>query len=259
MSRIKDDSWIRENKAELDQIIAACLGLHVEASTTNEAVTPGQTATIKVEAINRCDIPVILKEVRLPNSGDSMKIDAALTSNELVTKDLSCRIPENAPYSQPYWLRKHGTLGAFAVDDQTLVGLPENPPEFPVEIVLQVNRQELRYTLDTKYRTVDPVAGEVRRPLVIAPPVFVKVADNVLVFATKQPKPVSVRVTATTGPVKGELKLAVPQVWGVDPTFVPIDLKGANAEAVATVSVSPPDDDSESTLRPIVYTDGTDY
>src|SRR5438445_7907452 len=54
MSRIKDDSWIREKKAELDAIIAACLGLHVEASTTNEAVTPGQTATIKVEAINRC-------------------------------------------------------------------------------------------------------------------------------------------------------------------------------------------------------------
>jgi len=140
-----------------------------------------------------------------------------------------------------------------------LVGLPENPPEFPVEMVLQVNGQELRYTLDTKYRTVDPVAGEVRQPLVIAPPVFVKVADNVLVFATKQPKPVSVRVTATTGPVKGELKLAVPQGWGIDPTFVPIDLKGANAETVATFTVSPPDHDSEGTLRAIVSTGGRDY
>src|SRR2546429_6754439 len=195
MSRIKDDSWIREKKAELDAIIAACLGLHVEASTTNEAVTPGQTATIKVEAINRCDIPVILKEVRLPNSGDSMKIDAALPSNELVTKDLSCRIPENAPYSQPYWLRKHGTLGAFAVDDQKLIGLPENPPEFPVEIVLQVNEQELSYIIDTKYRSVDPVAGELRRPLVITPPVFANVANSVFVFPTNESKPVSVHLT----------------------------------------------------------------
>jgi LmbE family N-acetylglucosaminyl deacetylase len=259
MSEIKGDSWVPEKKAELDEIIAACLGLHVEASTTNETVTPGQTTTIKLEAINRCSIPITLQEVRCPNSGGSMKIDAALPSNELVTKELSCKIPENAPYSQPYWLRKPGTLGAFAVDDQTLVGLPENPPEFPVEIVLQVNGQELRYTLDTKYRTVDPVAGEVRQPLVIAPPVFVKVADNVLVFATKQPKPVSVRVTATTGPVKGELKLAVPQGWGIDPTFVPIDLKGANAETVATFTVSPPDHDSEGTLRAIVSTGGRDY
>jgi LmbE family N-acetylglucosaminyl deacetylase len=259
MSGLNDDTWVPEKKAELDEIIAACLGLHVEASTTNEAVTPGQTETIKLEAINRCNIPVTLQEVRFPLSGDSMKIDAALPSNELVTKDLSCKIPENASYSQPYWLRKPGTLGAFAVDDQTLVGLPENPPELPVEIVLQVNGQEVRYILDTKYRTVDPVAGELRRPLVVAPPVFAKVADNVLVFATKQPKPVSVHVTAATGPVKGELKLAVPEGWEVYPGSLPIDLNGANAETEATFTVKPPDQNGEGTLRAIVSINGRDY
>src|SRR5213079_3090574 len=80
MSGTKDDSWVPEKKAALDQIIAACLGLHVEASTNNEAVTPGQTATIKLEAINRCEIPVTLQEIRFPLSGESMKIDAALPS-----------------------------------------------------------------------------------------------------------------------------------------------------------------------------------
>src|SRR5437764_2747548 len=54
MNGIKDDSWVPEKKAELDGIIAACLGLHVEASTTNEAITPGQRATMKMEGINRC-------------------------------------------------------------------------------------------------------------------------------------------------------------------------------------------------------------
>ena len=160
MSGIQDESWIAEKKADVDKIIAACLGLHVEASTATEAFTPGQTAAIKLEAINRSNIPVTLREVRFPNSGDSNKIDAALPSNELVTKDLSCRIPDDAPYSQPYWLRKPGTLGTFAVDDQKLIGLPENPPALPVEIVLQVNGQELRYMVDTKYRTVDAVTGE---------------------------------------------------------------------------------------------------
>src|SRR5438045_5042296 len=53
MSEIHDDSWIPEKKAELDQIIAACLGLHLEASTAKEAVTPGQTASITLETINR--------------------------------------------------------------------------------------------------------------------------------------------------------------------------------------------------------------
>jgi hypothetical protein len=95
--------------------------------------------------------------------------------------------------------------------------------------------------------------------LVIAPPVFVKVADNILVFATKQPKAVSVHVTAATAPVKGELKLAVPDGWEVYPTSVPIDLKGANAETSATFTVRPPEQNSAGTLRAVVSIDGRDY
>src|SRR4029450_8663189 len=237
MSRIHGESWIAEKKAELDKIIAAWVGLHVEASTATEAFTPGQTAALKLEAINRSNVPVTLQEVRFPNTGDSNQIDAALPSNELVPKDLSYKIPDDTPYSQPYWLRKPGTLGTFAVDDQKLIGLPENPPALPVEIVLQTNGQEVRYIVDTKYRTADAVAGELPRPLVIAPPVFVNVADSVFVFPTNQPKPLSVRVTAATGAVKGELKSDAPQGWEVSPASVPVDLKTANAEMVATFSV----------------------
>jgi LmbE family N-acetylglucosaminyl deacetylase len=259
MTEIKDDSWAPAKKVELDQIIAGCLGLHVEASATNETVMPGQTAKIKLEAINRSNIPVTLQEVRCPLSGESVKIDAALPSNELVAKDVSCKVPENTLYSEPYWLRKPSTLGTFTVDDQKLIGLPENPPELPVEIALQVNGQDLRYVVDTKYRTVDPVAGELRRPLVIAPPIFAKVANSVLVFATSQPKPITVHVTAATGPVKGELKVAVPPGWGVDPLSTPIDLKGADAETEATFIVKPPEQNSEGMLRAVVSTDGRDY
>jgi LmbE family N-acetylglucosaminyl deacetylase len=259
MSLMKDDSWVPEKKAELDKITAACLGLHVEASTTDETVTPGQNIPIKLDAINRSNIPVTLQEARCLLSGDSTKIGAALPTNELVTKDLSCKVPENTPYSQPYWLREPGTLGTFAVDDQQLIGLPENPPDLPVEIALQIDGQEIRYTLEGKYRTVDPVAGELRRPLVIAPPVFAKIGDGVLVFPTDQPKPVSVHVTAATGAVKGALKLAAPKGWEVNPASVPIDLKGANAETVATFTVKPPNHDSEGTLRAIVSIDGRDY
>ncbi len=259
MRGIQDESWIPQKTAELDQIIAACLGLHMEASTATETFTPGQTAAIKLEAINRSNIPIMLREVQFPSTGGSMKMDAVLQSNELVTKDLSCKIPEDASYSQPYWLRKRRMLGSFNVDDQKLIGLPENPPALPVEVVLLVNGQELSYLLNTKYRTVDPVAGELHRPLVIAPPVFVKLPDSVFVFPTSQPKSVSVQVTAATGPVKGELKLTVPKGWEVSPASVPIDLKAADSETGATFTVKPPDQDSEGVLRAIVSTDGHEY
>jgi LmbE family N-acetylglucosaminyl deacetylase len=259
LSELKDRDWVPEKKAELDQIIAACLGLHVEASTINATITPGQTADIKLEAINRCNIPVTLQEVRFPLSGDSTRIDEALPPNALIAKNVSCKIPENTPYSQPYWLRQPGTLGTFAVDDQKLIGLPENPPHLPIEITLQVSGQELRYVVDTRYRTVDPVAGELRQSLVIAPPVFTDFANPVLMFATNQPKSVSVRVIASTGPVKGQLRLTAPDGWHVDPAAVQIDLKGTNAETVAAFTVKPPEQDSEGTLRAIASIEGREY
>jgi len=103
------------------------------------------------------------------------------------------------------------------------------------------------------------VAGEVRSRVVISPPVFVNVLNSAFVFATNQPKPVSVRVTAATGPVKGELKLVAPQGWEVSPASIPVDLKAADAEMVATFSVKPPNQNGEGTLRAIVSIDGRDY
>src|SRR5205807_10129926 len=67
------------------------------------------------------------------------------------------------------------------------------------------------------------------------------------------------RVTAVTGPVKGELKLLAPQGWEVSPASIPVDLKAADAEMVATFSVNPPNQNDESTLRAIVSIDGRDY
>jgi hypothetical protein len=68
-----------------------------------------------------------------------------------------------------------------------------------------------------------------------------------------------VRVTAASGPVKGQLKLAAPEAWHVAPTAVPIDLKGADAEMVAAFTVKPPEQNSEGTLRAIATIDGREY
>jgi len=128
-----------------------------------------------------------------------------------------------------------------------------------MEITLQVSGQELRYVVDTRYRTVDPVAGELRQPLVIAPPVFTDFANGVLMFATNQAKSVPVRVTAATGPIKGQLKLTAPDGWHVDPVAAQFDLKGANAEAMVAFTVKPPEKNSEGTLRAIASIDGREY
>ena len=253
-----DKNWFAAKAGEIDALIAACLGLHIESSTANAVVTAGQQLPIKLEAINRSKVPVQLLEARTPVSGEQLRLDVPLPQDQLVAKDLSPTLPKEVTWTQPYWLRKPA-VGTFVVDDQKLIGLPENSPPFPVEVILRVGEQDLRYLVDTKHRTVDPVVGELRHALVIAPPVFANLQNNAFVFADDKSKTIQVRVTASTGAVRGGLKLEAPKGWRIEPAHVPVDLKAADAESFATFTIHPPANPGEGTLRAVVTVDGRDY
>jgi LmbE family N-acetylglucosaminyl deacetylase len=259
LTQFSDKDWGAQKRAEVDSIIAACLGLNIESSTTIAAVSAAQPLPIKFEAINRSKVPVQLLEVRTPVTGETLQLDLPLPTDQFVAKDLTPTLPKDVTRSQPYWLRKPATLGTFAVDDQTLIGLPENPPPFPLEVALRIGDQDLRYSVDTKYRTVDPIIGEVRQELVIAPPVFANLSNPVFVFGDDKSKSVQVRVAASTAAVRGQLRLEAPKGWGIEPASVPLDLKAADAEIFVTFTIKPPPSANEGTLRAVVSVEGRDY
>ena len=252
-------NWYDVKRAEVDSIIAACLGLSIESSTALAAVSAAQPLPIKFEAINRSKVPVQLLEVRTPVSGETLKLDLPLPIDQLVAKDLAPTLPKNVTWSQPYWLRQPAALGTFVVEEQTLIGLAENPPPFPVEVALRVGDQDLHYIVDTKYRSVDPIVGEVRQELVIAPPVFANLPNAAFVFGDDKSKSIQVRVTASTGAVAGQLRLEAPKGWRIEPASAPIDLKNANAETFSTFTIYPPPSAGEGILRAVVTVDGRDY
>src|SRR5205085_4807594 len=162
LAKDEKNDWFLTKTAEVDALIVACLALHIESSTASAVVSPGQALPIKLEAINRSKVPVQLVEARAPVSGEQLRLDTPLPQDEFVAKDLSPTLPRDVETTQPYWLRKPAALGTFVVDNQKLVGLPENPLPFPIEVLLRVGDQDLRYLVDTKYRTVDRVIGEIR-------------------------------------------------------------------------------------------------
>ncbi|PZR76195.1 MAG: LmbE family protein [Chthoniobacterales bacterium] len=254
-----DKDFGAAKRAEVDSIIAACAGLYLESSTTTATISAGQPLPIKLEAINRSKVQVQLVEVRAAVSGEKMEVNAPLAQDQFVAKDFTPTIPKDVTWSQPYWLRKPPALGTFTVDEQPLIGLAENPPPFPLEAALKIGDQDFRYTLDTKYRTVEPVAGEVRQVLVIAPPAFANLSNSVFVFGDDKPKSMQVRVSASSGAVRGQLRLEAPKGWRVEPASVPVDLKATDAEMFASFSIQPPPNAAEGKLRAIVTVDGRDY
>jgi LmbE family N-acetylglucosaminyl deacetylase len=248
LAAMRDDFWAKTKLTEIDAIIAACLGLHLEAVTEKPYAQPGEPVALQVEAINRSPVSVQFKSMRLANEGPA-KIEAALPLNELVTKKATVTLPPATPFSQPYWLRDEGTIGTFAVADQTLIGRPENPPALPVEVTVAVDGQEISYPIEARFRKLDRVQGEVTQPLVIAPPVTVDIPRPVFVFGNAQPKSINVRVIAAAENFVGQLALEAPAGWKVEPASAPVELHGADSETSCVFQITPLEKPGEGMLR----------
>ncbi|PYL93873.1 MAG: LmbE family protein [Verrucomicrobia bacterium] len=254
-----DNDWAVSKRAEVDGLIASCAALYMESSTALAAVSPGQLLPIKFDAINRSSVAIKLVSVHAPVSGETLRIDAPLARDQFLTKDLGPTLPANMVYSQPYWLRKTPTVGLFTVDDQQLIGLAENPPAFPIEATLDIAGQEIRYLIDTFFRGVDPIAGEVHELLAVAPPVFANLPSGAFVFPDEKARPIAVEITSSTAAVQGSARLDAPAGWQVTPKSVPIDLKEPNEKMFAEFSVTPPGRAGDGTLRAVVSTGGKEF
>ena len=254
-----DNDWTVSKRAEVDGLIASCTALYMESSSALSAVSPGQPLPIKFDAINRSAVPIKLISVQVPVSGETLRIDALLARDQFFTKDLNPTLPTNMPYSQPYWLRKPPTVGTFTVDDQQLIGLAENPPAFPIEATLDIAGQEIRYLIDTFFRRVDPIGGEVHELLAITPPVFANLASGAFVFPDEKSRPIAVEIASSTLAVQGDTHLSVPAGWQVTPKSVPVDLNAPDEKMFAEFSVTPPAGAGEGTFAAVVVTGGKEF
>jgi LmbE family N-acetylglucosaminyl deacetylase len=251
LRELGNDPWAKEELSDLDGIIAACLGLHLETVTEKPAGQPGEDLTLQVEAINRSPLEVTFKSLRVLKNGVETAVGKALQPNELLIQKTTVSLPKDLPFSQPYWLREPGMVGTYAVADQSLIGLPESPPPFPVEVTLQIGSEEITYSLAPRFRKVERVAGEVSEPLVIAPAAFVELPQPVFVFGNAQPKAINLRVIASAQKFSSNVALALPAGWKAEPASIPVQLEGAESETSCTFMVTPPATDGEGILRAV--------
>ena len=259
LAQLLASDWVTEKADQVDQLIAACLGLHAESIAAKPSVSPGQTLNLQVEAINPSNVDVKLRSLTFPLNDETISVEAPLAANQLFKKTLTPKVPETLPYSQPYWLRRPGTIGTFDVTDQLLIGLPENPPTFPVNLNLDIQGAQISYAIDTWHRFVDPVQGEVHQALLIAPPVFANFAHPVFIFGDDKAKSIQVRVIANAESIGGQVSLEAPAGWRVEPASIPVNLKKPGDELLATFSVKPPTATSEGVLRAVVTIEGKRY
>lgn len=259
IQKLEDEHWKNVKSKEIKDIIAACAGLFLEAVAENNEATPGSSIQLKLEAINRSAIAMELTSIKIAPEGKEFPQNKALAKNIDENIEIGITIPQSAAYTDPYWLKKEGTVGMYRVDDQKNIGIPDIIREIKAEFVITINGVALTYDRYVVYKYNDEVKGEVYKPFDIVPDVTTTFSDKVKIFNDNKSKSIGVKIKAGKEHVKGSLHLELPSGWKVSPSEVPFEINRKGAEQTVTFEITPSENASEIEVKAIALIGGKQF
>lgn len=189
--RLGERSYWYERKAEeVKSIIINCTGVFAEATTKTEYAVQGDSLKVDFFINKRSNANINLVGIRL--NGFDSTLNNLLPVNQNITISKGFIVPRSKDVTQPYWLAKQMQPGSFDIDDQLIIGKPENDGDYIATFIFDINGTQFYVPKKVQYKYTDPVKGELYEPLVIIPPVIVSANPPVVLTNIKAESKVAV-------------------------------------------------------------------
>ncbi|HYP09449.1 MAG TPA: PIG-L family deacetylase [Bryobacteraceae bacterium] len=167
---------------ELDEMVARCAGMILEAAVQRPHAVAGGTVPLRIQAINRSPVAIRLDGVDVPGLPAIPAAD--LPENSLVRKQVDWRVQTPVPTAR---------------------------------FRLLVGGEALEIARPLVYRYVDDVLGDRTQPFAVTPPVSVSFSESAILFPSVAAREVPVRVQAYSDAVEGTVALQLPAGWPAQP------------------------------------------
>ena len=252
------DPLAKIKRAELDDTIAECAGMWVDAEARGPEVVPGAYLSVTTTVINRSPAAVTLEGAHLEGLFDEeLPVQPArLEYNQTNALTVARQVPASQPYSQPYWLAEPPAGDVYTVNDQRLIGLADTPPVLQVRLRLTVDGAPLEILRPVEYRYADRAEGARVRPLAIVPPVAVDLPNLVDLFPSAVPRRISVSIKGNVDDAEGQVGLEVPPGWRVAPKVQPFHVRALGELAEFSFEITPPAGPAVGSLRAVATVGG---
>ncbi len=171
--------WRDKKMQETMQLIKACSGLYLEATVPEGYAIRNQTVPVTIRVVNRAPVSISVLSVSMNRQDTTWNQVLQPEVNYSLVRQISLK---GIPISQPYWLVEPMSPGSYNVQDQTLIGRPENPPALEGVFNLNISGVDLTFNQPVNYKYTDPVKGEIFEPLTIVPAQMAYCEPDLLVF-----------------------------------------------------------------------------
>lgn len=254
---------------QLENIALQASGVFIDLNCSESSVTAGVPTKVTFTAINRSNQKITISKLMLPgvlkNKSEAFidtLINAELKPNQILSFNTYINpgfTNQSIQFSQPFWLKTMPD-GLFHFGSPTQILYPEKAFYTNATVIgyFPANASFTK-TVKIQYRWVDPEKGELYRPVVITPPVLLKMDQEVFTFTDVKTKPITVTVKASKDSLSGNLHLNLPSHWNSEPSNQTFIIKKKGEEQSFTFMVTAPDFDAEGDVLAVADIKGTSY
>jgi LmbE family N-acetylglucosaminyl deacetylase len=182
-----NEMWKQQKLDEVKNLIVNCAGIFAEATTREEFVLKGDTATVTATINKRNNGDVKLRWVGMRQNSNGRQLEETLNTNQNYSYEIK-NSDENPPVgslTQPYWLQLQQTPGNFLITNPMLVGQAWNDALMSVTFDITINGVPLAVKRPVQYKYIDPVKGEVYQPFIMIPHLSISMSPHVALLNVK--------------------------------------------------------------------------
>ncbi len=253
LEAMPDSYWKTEKIKILKELIVNAAGLWFESSVPQSQYALNQPIPVSSQVVMRSDAAVSLTAIwplKEPLASNVTEFNKILNFEGTMTVD---------KLSQPYWLKEKHPIGMYTVEDQSLIGFPEDPNLPTAKFTFNVAGKSITFERPVVYKYTDQVRGELYRPLVVAPPVTATMAEKAFVFNGNESKQIKVTLKSFKENATGTLLPFVPSGWKVSPEKIDFNLVKKGDEQVVLFTLTPAGNTAGGTLSLTLNIDGKSY
>ncbi|WP_031301851.1 PIG-L family deacetylase [Sphingobacterium paucimobilis] len=243
---IGDPYWKTLKTQEIEDIITACAGIWVDATTVSSQYPMNKSFAVSLEAIARR--PGIKVKLIKTSLGE---VNQALATNNTWNS--------SSPYTwhhntQSYWLEKAHSLGKFDVEPKD-IGFPTNANRPIVEFTFDIDGKLLQRSQAIQYKVVDPVRGEIHSPVAITPVLTAEASSTIVLSTNGEEKNVDITFTRHNKDSNNFI-VTIPQSdgWQVVPQQLNLDFGESNT-ITKQIRIKPSSANSDRSTINLIWND----
>ena len=258
ISKANVDSLLARKEKEFSDALIKAHGVVVDALSTTEIVTPGESVDIGAQVYIATDVKAANPSAKLsvPENWkvENMKPEAIVGSGGMSfmrgreTPAFIARFktiaPSDAPSSQPYWLVQTRTKDQYDWNDKMPRNMPFEPAIANAQVELILSGERVTISQPVEFRFADKTFGEIRRELIVAPALTLTTHPALLVIpagAENHTREISVEIIHNASrKTEGQVKLNVPANWKVEGDQHPLAFTKQGEKTSRTFKVTPP-------------------